>query len=377
MQTRQSAHAANGIEPNTSQRFAPARSLARLSLALVFALSAAPASAFDKQKAAAKMAERALAAYESGDYDRAADLYASAFHTDANPDYLYAQARAEQVGGKADLAVSHLEAVIANPESSADRKAKATDLLDGLRVARLDKRVSAGEAAAKSGDNRLAAQIWLDVVQSAPKRVDLYYLAGVALQQSGDAQGALGAFDSYLQKARQDAQDRSQAKLRRDSLAEKLRAGSKPKAVETEKPKEPLQTDVAPVAVPPPIVVPPPMVAKPAGSTTPTLGYVLAGTGAACAVGGVVLYVLTRPDVTAFQNATAAGANGQILGTDLQTATAQHMAIQTRETTAIALTGAGVVMAGVGAWLLLSAPNVKVAWTPGPALVGSGLAWRF
>ncbi len=350
------------------------------------ALTSVSALAFDKQKAAAKMAEQALGAYESGDYDRAAELYANAFHTDPNPDYLYAQARAEQVGGKTDLAMGHLEDFVANPQAAPDRVVKAKELLDGLRLARLDKRVTEGEAAAKAGDNKLAAQIWLDVVQQAPKRVDLYYRAGVSLQQAGDLHGAMAAFDAYLQKSAADAPERSQAKLRREGLAEKLRP---PPAKPPEQPKiaeqpkttpnppqgtsKPPETHESTVAVGTPVGV----VKQPSESSSPTAGYVLAGTGVALGIGAVVLYALTQSDIKAFNAATAPDASGKIVGIDQQTANSQHASIQTREISAIAMGGAGIALAGVGTWLILRTPESKVTWAPGPALAGAGLAWRF
>ena len=341
---------------------------------LAFALNAAPASAFDKQKAAAKMAEQAQSAYESGDYDRAAELYANAFHTDPEPNYLYAQARAEQVGGKPDAATGHLEEFIANPQATPDRVAKARELLDGLHAARLDKSVADGESAARSGDYKLAAQIWLDVARQAPKRVELYYRAGVALQQAADLNGALAAFDAYLQKA-PDGLDRSQAKLRRDGVAEKLRPTVARPTVPEKAPGTDMAADktnknqtVAPIAT----------TTAPAVRPTPVAGYIVAVAGLAVAAGGVVLDVLTRPDISAYEAATGqTNAAGKIVGIDQQTATSQHTSIQNREIAAVALGGAGLAMAGVGTWLILRTPDAKVTWVPGPALAGGGLAWRF
>ncbi len=335
--------------------------------AVLLALVAVPAAAFDKQRAAAKMAEQGQIAYESGDYERAVEMYANAFRTDPEPDYLYAQARAEQLAGKFEAATTHLQEFVANPRATPERIAKAQELLENAAAARLDKQVAEGETAARGGDLKLAAQIWLDVVQKAPKRVELHYRAGVALQQAGDLTGALAAFDAYLKDAPPDAADRSQAKLRRDGIAEKLH----PSVVV--RPPEPVKP-VAPVAKP--IVIDKPL--PPPERPTPVLGYSLAATGLALVAGGVVVYVLTMPDIDKYNGELAkTNAAGQVVGVDQQTATSQHTAIQNREIAAIALAGAGVALAGVGTWLIVRTPESRVAWVPGPALAGTGVAVRF
>lgn len=345
-----------------------------LCLAALTALTATPAWAFDKQKAAAKMAQQALEAYESGNYERAAELYGSAYQTDSNPDYLYAQARAEQVGGKPDLATKHLEDVAVHPAATPERVTKAKELLEGLRLNRLDKQVTDGEAAARSGDYKLAAQLWQDVAKQSPKRVDLLYRSAVALQQAGDLPGALAAFDAYIKKAPAGAGDVNQARLRRDAIAEKLNPGGKSGASTTTG-TQPSSGNAGTSSTPANPVAG--VHAEPASSSSPTLGYIVAGGGAALVIGAVVLYAVTQSDVSAFQAATAANAQGKITGTDLQTATDQHASIQNREIASIAMGGAGLALAGVGTWLILRTPDAKVTWTPGPALAGAGLAWRF
>ncbi len=338
-------------------------------LCVMIALWASLALAFDKEKAAAKMAQQASAAYESGDYERAAELYGSAFHTDPNPDYLYAQARAEQVGGKPDLAATHLQAVIANTQATPERVTKAKELLEGLQQARLNKEIADGESAARNGDYKLAAQIWQDVARRSPKRVDLVYRSGVALQQAGDLRGALAIFDSYLQTAPSDALDVTQARARREALAEKLRPAASGGAV-----ADPTSNRVdGGVGSEQPGTIQ----RSAESASSPLWGYVLAGTGVALVVGGGILYGVTQSDVSAFKTATTADANGKILGTDLRTATDQHASIQTREVSAIVMGGAGLALAGVGTWLILTTPNAKVTWVPGPTVSGAGLAWRF
>jgi len=81
--------------------------MVRVSLAALCLALCCPAAlhAVDLKKAAAWLAQRAAAAYESGDMDKAASLYHEALRKDpSEPNCLYGAARAEQSAGRLDRA---------------------------------------------------------------------------------------------------------------------------------------------------------------------------------------------------------------------------------------------------------------------------------
>lgn len=69
--------------------------------------------------------------------------------------------------------------------------------------------------------------------------------------------------------------------------------------------------------------------------------------------------------------------NGKVTGTltDHAAAVSQANAIGSRETTGVILTVAGVVAAGLGVYLVLSAPSTRVAIVPDGQ--GVRVGWRF
>lgn len=331
------------------------------------ALAAEPAKGFDKSKAAAAMAQQASAAFEAADFARAAELYLGAHRSNPDPLYLYGAGRAEHLAGKHEAAAEHLKQFLAAQTGDAERAQRAQKVLAEIDAARLDARVAEGEAVAKSGDPKLAAQLWVDVARQAPERFELHYRAAVAYQQAEDYPNALKELDAYLQAAGPDAASRSQALLRRDAVARKIKGEQSAASVPAPQPPP----VVAPVVVPPPVVqrIEP----KAGGSNWPQLA--LLGGGVALGLGGLGVYLATRGDIDSF-NADTAVTSGKITKISYAEAERRGASIRNRETLAWGLGGTGLVCAGVGTWLLLRS-DAKVVWTPGPTSFGTGLAWRF
>lgn len=331
---------------------------------------------FDKSKAAEGMAQQATEAYTRGEYERAAELYANAFRTDALPNYLYGQARAEQVAGKNDAATEHFKQFMTLPDAEPDRVAKAKDMLAEIDKKAQDARVAEGEQAARSGDFRLAAQIWVDVVKRAPNRVELLYRAGVAYYQAADHQNALAQFDAYLRSAPANATDRNQAQMRRDALAEKLGQAKNPKVAGDTKTdaKAPDGAGKDPKAEASGGTVD----AKPRAEAKATWpGWAVTGTGVALLGAGVGVYLSTRGDSSALAADTAKSGGNLVSKISFEEADRRAAAIRSTQTIGLVMAGAGVAATGVGVWLLLSQTDSKVAVAPGPGLWGTSVAVRF
>lgn len=353
--------------------------VALLAVALASSAQAAEgAKGFDKVKAAAGMAQQASAAFESGDYARSADLYLSAYQSDANVLYLYGAGRAEQLAGRQDAALGHLRTFLDAPDNTdAERKQRAQSLIDQILRAQADKRVAEGEAAEKAGDLKLAAQLWLEVARTVPSRVDLLYRAAVAYNQAGDLNAARAQLDAYLQKAPSDAPDRPQAMLRREAILRKMHGETAPPVKSTpvvpDRPKA-----VEPAGGSNPVMAPTLVKAGPAAvePRSNMAGWSLLIGGAALGVGGLGVYLATMGDISAYDRDIKPGASGKVAAISYATAQDRASSIQTRETIAWALGGVGIVGAGVGTYLLLRSDSA-VTWTPGPAPLGTGLAYRF
>ena len=356
--------------------------VAWLALALVSSAHAAEgAKGFDKVKAASGMAQQASAAYESGDYARSADLYLSAYQSDANVLYLYGAGRAEQLAGRQEAALGHLRTFLDAPDNTdAERKQRAQSLIDQILRGQTDKRVAEGEAAEKAGDLKLAAQLWIEVARTVPSRVDLLYRAAVAYNQAGDLNAARTQLDAYLQKAPNDAPDRPQAAMRREAILRKLQADAAPAAVPaknpgtvSDKPKTVEPATGASRVTAPALVKGGPAAVEPPSHTA---AWSLLLGGAALGLGGLGVYLATVGDINAYDRDTKPGANGKVAAISYATAQDRASSIQTRETIAWALGGVGIVGAGVGTYLLMRSDSA-VTWTPGPAPLGTGLAYRF
>jgi len=340
------------------------------------ALAAEPAKGFDKSKSAAAMAQQAAAAFQAADYVRAAELYLAANQSSPDPLYLYGAGRAEHLAGKRDAAEGHLRKFLEAQGGDPEREQRARAILTEIENAKLDQRVSEGDAVAKSGDLRLAAQLWADVARQAQDRFELHYRSAVAYQQAGDLQAALTQLDAYLKLAGSGAANRSQALLRRDAVSRKLKGEpdttTHPGVTTTKVPPGGVQDpNKKPGHVGDPTVRRP----EPKPAESSLVPWTLLGGGVALGLGGLGVYLATLGDIDSF-NADTAVSGGKIAKISYAEAERRGSSIRTREAVAMGLGGVGIVCAGVGTWMLLNS-DAKVAVTPGPVPLGTGLAWRF
>ena len=330
----------------------------RLSLALmVIALAvAAPAFGIDKAKAALTMAGQAAKAYERGDYARAAELYLQAYDTDHNPAYIYGVARAEHVGGQFDKALQHYDQFAASEGADAERAAKARAYAAAIRAGKAEAKVQEADNAARTGETKLAAQLYLDAWRQAPERVELLFKAAVAEQMAGDLASAEKHFQAYLLKAPAGSGDSNTAKARLEAIQRQLHPGT---------PAGPGSATLKPAAV---------VAAAPTETHGHGAAYALLAGGGAALVGGAVLYALTRSDINEFDKTNQKDASGKVTGTYYDDAAAKAGSINTRVGMAAAFGGVGLLAAGAGVWLLVRAPD-QVTLVPGTS--GAVLAWRF
>lgn len=346
-----------------------------------------PALAVDVQKVAASMAQQAGKAYEAGDYVRAFELYLNAFRSDPVSAYLFGAARSAHLAGQHDQATELYHQYLNAPNAEPERKQKAQGYLaeiDKAKVASL----SAEADRLRTEDPKLAASLYLDALKLAPTRVDLLYKAAVAEQQAGDLPAAEQHLTAYLAKAPAEATERSQAQARLDSIRRKLHPEVTPPQAETPK----IEVKPEPVPEPPkPVPNPPKMTAekpaeirkietpvtvqKPPESQVNWAGWSVTAGGAALTIGGLVVLLGALGDKSQLNSdIQTTNPAGQVTKLTREEADAQVSAINTRMGVGAALTGAGVVAAGVGTWLLVRTP-ARVTILPQPG--GAVLAWRF
>lgn len=346
-----------------------------------------PADAVDKHRAAVSMAQQAAKAFEAGDYLRAIELYRNAWQQDAKPAYLWALARAEQLGGMHEKASDHYRQFVKAPGAEAARVPKAQAYLAEIERARIDAAVFEADKAAREGDSGLAAQMYLDALRRDPTRVELTYKAACAEQQSERWQEAAEHFAAYLAVAAPDAPQRAQAQMRLEAARRKAELVprnpqlDKPLAAPQAQPGSPVARPSEPGApgavterasqAPTP---PPPMGLRSQGQTDSTLAWSVTGGGALLALSGLVLYITTGNDAQSWQRSVAVGPDGKIRGLSYDEALAQAQSINLRMGVAGGLGVVGLASAATGVWLLVRTPS-RVVLLPAPG--GAQLAWAF
>jgi len=374
------------------------------------ALAPAFASAADKSKIATTMAKQAIKAYDNGDFLRAAQLYVEAYRSSSQPEYLYAAARAEQVGGAYDKAIEHFGQTLALKDLDAALRTKCEGYLNTAKLARSDAQAMDAEKAARTGDLRLAAQLYHEAWDGTPERVQLLYKAAVAEQTAGEVAAAITDYELYLQRAPEGADERKQARLRLDGLRAPKPAPieAKPAAVPVKPlPVEPKPPEAGPAVAPPeakpvvtpppeakPVVVtpqkpvaapakpklitpPPPTVVTPAPRPVNWPGWAVVGGGVALLAGSAGLYLAQGDERASLDAALAKESGGKITGIDYDVYVKRRDDLNASYRNAAILGGVGVAAAGVGAWLLLHEPTQAVLLGPGPGTAGLSLAGRF
>ena len=189
-----------------------------------------------------------------------------------------------------------------------------------------------------------------------PSRWSALFKAGAAAQEAGLQERAAELLRQYLRDAPKSAADRPEAEDRLRQVAGAHKDATADAAV-----------DEAPAPA-----------AKSGGHA---LAWTLVGTGVALVAGGAGLWLYGNSEgksLTADINAVSGFATGNITYSQ---AKARQDAANTHTLVGASLTGAGIVAAGVGAWLLLrepdKQPSSRVSVGPGPGWAGFSLAGRF
>ncbi len=291
------------------------------------------------------MAQKAITAYEHGDYARAAQLYLEAARTEGGrPDFVYAAARAEQMAALLDRAQEHYAQALADARLPAALREKAELYLREVRALRAEAKVAEADRALESGDARLAAQLYHDAHEAVPDRHAWLFKAAVAEQAAGDLVAAQRDYAAYLERAPEGSEDRKQAYIRLEALR-------KP-------------------AVPSP--VPATVVATSPEETGRWPGWTAIAAGVGLAGGGVGLYLAQADERKALDAQLAQTQGDKISGIDYQTYDQRRTRLNASYRNAALLGGVGLASVGVGIWWLGRSP-AHVSVGPG----GASIAWRF
>ena len=358
MQPQTMAQARNGFPRR-------AGSLQRFVLVVCLLFAALPAQAIDSRKTAVALAHQAAKAFEAGEMDRAAQAYLEAWHTDSSePNYLYGAARAEQSAGQRERAEEHYRQFVAMANAEPARVSKAKAYLNEFAGMRSDEKVQAAERAEKRGEWRVATAAYSEAWRLREDRLALLLRSARAAKEDGDNKQAEASLRTYLARAPGNAPDRGEAQAMLDALA------GKPVVVT---PMEPAAAS-EPLRVAPELV---PTVTEPARpmSNRRIAGWWTLGSGAAIAVTGAALIVLGKSAEAQFNQDL--GYDGTVVHGDLTygQATSRAAWIGSLQTTGVTMLGVGVAVAGVGAALVLTSPESKVALVPD--WHGFALAGRF
>lgn len=312
--------------------------------AIVVTLWSTSSGAAGKPKLAAAMAQKAITAYERGDYARAAQLYVEAARAEGGrPDYVYAAARAEQLAAQLDRAQEHYAQALADARLPAALRDKAATYLGEVRALRAEAKVAEADKALDGGDARLAAQLYHDAHEAVPDRHAWLFKAAVAEQAAGDLTAAERDYAAYLERAPEGSEDRKQASIRLDALR-----------------KPPVPIPVAAVTAASP--------EEP--SRWPAWTAIAAGVG--LVGGGIGLYLAQGDERKALDAQLAQTQGDKVSGVDYQTYDQQRTSLNASYRNAALLGGVGLASVGVGVWWLGRSP-ARVSVGPGNA----SIAWRF
>jgi tetratricopeptide (TPR) repeat protein len=335
----------------------------------------APAfAAAPKGKVVQALIAAAQKEFEAGNFDRAGELFVEIWRQD--PDSrpaLYNAARAYQLGGKLDRADELYRELLAIPDLDPALKTKAQAQLDILQGQRGERKADEADRAEKAGQYAAAAGLWGDAVRLVPAKLPWLLRWARALQMAGQWAAAEAAYDRYLAATPTTSEDRAQVSAWREEVELKLH----PPAVPTP-PVEPAPTpkpvEVAPTPTPVTPVQPRVGVVKrEAPPPASKLPMVVLGGGGALAVAGIVTLLIAKGEEADLQ---AKFATDKKITTITRAASlAEADRISSHYAIGWALTGVGVVGAGVGAWLLATQPATRV--TVAPTLDGVLVSGRF
>ncbi len=336
-----------------------------------------------------KLAAEAAKAAAAGDLITAIARYREVLQTDPRPEYVWALARVEQQDGQTDQALLHYRAFLAAPGSATDRVAEARAFVNEIERQRLDAQVQQvyldafqrgqvqdaqlravervremtgiqdAEAAARTGDSKQAAKLYLAAYQAGHDRYDeLLFKAALAEQDARQWQAAAGHLEEYVKRASATAPAYSEAVTRLEALRRRLGTSA--------------------AGAPPPKAAPKPEAVAdvPKDDDPAAIGWTLVKIGGAVALVGLGSYVWTHSQQADLEAQLRVGANGKIQDISRAEAADRVHIVNSHVVTALALGSVGVAAAGVGAFLILRAP-AHVAVLPGPVPAGLAVAWQF
>jgi len=305
------------------------------------------ACAADKSVVAARYATEGGKAYDNAKFRVAAEFYLKAWRTDPKPDYLWFLARSEMYSEQKDLALEHYRAYAATPGAAGERLAQAREYIDLIEPSSLRAHIHVADTAAAAGQHKQAAQLYLAAYQMARDRWDmLLYKAAVAEQESQQFQAAISHFEEYVKHAPAASKERLNAVSRLEALRRQARGE--------------------------PVTPSPEILTSAAREQRATAGRTLASLGGAVALLGVGSFVWTRGQQTQIDGLLTPGNDGRIHAISAAEARSRIDTINRHMVNAIALGGAGLAAAGVGAYLLLR-PEVDEAAQDRPESTYLGL----
>ncbi len=369
------------MKPSTDRFGVRARLWAGL-LAAALATAPCPAiAAGGKGKVVQALIAAAQKEFDAGNFERAGELFLEIYRQDPETrPALYNAARAYQLAGKIDKADELFKELLAIPDLDAGLKGKATTQLELLQQKRGERKADDADRAEKAGQYGVAAGLWGEAIKLVPTKVAWQLRLARALHLGGQPAQAIEAYDKYLAATPESSEDRAQVKAWRDELTRKpepVKPDSEPVKPEPIRPEpvkaDPVKPEPAKPDPAPDQPVKPPVVVKPAPAPSRTVPLAVMGGGAALVVvGGVVLGLAASDDAALQQKFAGSGPISGISHADAETEAAR---ISRNYTIGWALTGVGVIGAGVGAWLWMSQPQAKVAVLPQPG--GLAFAARF
>jgi len=296
---------------------------------------AGSASAAEKSTLIQGLAKAAETATAAGDFARAGDLYLEIWHADGTQQVaLYNAARAHQLAGKKDQAITEFRELLALEKLDPALKKKGDKQMAVLVPP--SKAEASAEVARKAAAERLAAES----VAAEKARVEKAASERAAAQKAEAERAA----------ASQAAADRvmaEQAEAERLAVARKAR--SRPKA---------------------PVVVKESPVDQPSSGAVPWLV-----TGGVAVVAALAVGVWAQTDASELSQDLGVTSGGYISGTNYNEAKGRIASIDTRAYVAGGLGAVGVALAVVG--VVKGATGKQVALTPSMDGRGMVAAWRF
>ncbi len=335
------------------------------------------AGAGPKSKVVQALITAAQKEFDAGNFDRAGELFLEIYRQDPETRAaLYNAARAYQLAGKIDKADELFHELMAIADLEPTLKTKAAAQVDGLLQKRGERKADEADRAEKAGQYGAAAGLWGEAVKLAPAKTPWLLRYARTLHLAGQGAAALEVYNRYLAATPEDSSDRAQVKAWRDELAVKpVLVVDKAKPVEpaVEPKREPVKAGNSLGSTTPATKDSAVGVAAKQPPPSRTVPYsVIAGGAVAVVLGGAVLGMASSADADLQKKFDT---TGQITLISHEAAEAEASRISRNYAIGWALTGVGLVGAGVGTWLLLRAPDSKLALVPQPG--GFSLAGRF